>query len=93
MEKSYSNYLDSFDKLDTEDKRNYIMENLEEIMKLFYKVNLDYNKHSDILKTGSYETEEEYLNELFKVVISIRGVCADTLNIIADELYEENKND
>lgn len=93
MENSYNKYLDSFNKLDLDDKRSYIINALEELIKLLYKVNLDYNKHADILEPNNYETEEEYLNELFKVVVSLRGVCASTLNIIADELYEGGSNE
>ena len=88
MKNSYDKYLDSFNKLDLDDKRCYIIDNLEELIKILYKINIDYNKTCDILKTNNYETEEEYLNELFKVVISLRGVCAGTIDIIGNELYE-----
>ena len=88
MENNYTEYLTAFNNLSLEDKRDYILENIDEIIKLFYKVNLDYNNNCDILSANEYETEEEYLMELFKKIISLKGVSGVTAKIIADNLYE-----
>ena len=88
MENNYDKYLIAFNNLSLEDKRDYILENIDEIMKLFYKINLDYNNNCDILPTNEYETEEEYLMELFKKIISLKGISGVTAKIIADNLYE-----
>lgn len=93
MEELYKKYLNSFNNLSLEDKRAYVVNNLEEMIKVLYKINLDYNKHCDIIPAGEYETEEEYLTELFKTVITLKGVCGNTIGIISDNLYEGAKNE
>lgn len=47
MKEKYKDYVVAFSKLDIEDKRKEITENLESLIKLFYKVNLGFNEHTD----------------------------------------------
>ena len=41
MEEKYNNYLDAFSKLDIADKRQEIIDELLNIIKVFYKVNTE----------------------------------------------------
>ncbi len=93
MENKYNNYINAFNELSLEDKRSYILENIDEIIKMFYKINLDYNKYSDILLQEDYNNEDEYLKEVFKKIISLKGMCASTTEIILDNLYEGVNNE
>ena len=93
MENKYNNYINAFNELSLEDKRSYILENIDEIIKMFYKINIDYDKSSDILPSNDYDTEEEYLTEVFKKVVSLKGICASTTEIVLDNLYEGVNNE
>ena len=89
MEEKYNNYLDAFSKLDIADKRQEIINELLNIIKVFYKVNTDFNLNVKLLPVKSdYESEEEYLNSLISYVISLRELSSGAVNLIGDNLYE-----
>ncbi len=93
MVNNYSNYINVFNELSLEDKRSFILENMDEIIRMLYKINIDYNKECDILPLNDYETEEEYLSEVFKKVVSLKGVCASTVGVIIENMYEGANNE
>ena len=89
MEEKYNNYLDAFSKLDIADKRQEIIDELLNIIKVFYKVNTDFNLNVKLLPVKSdYKSEDEYLNSLISYVISLRELSSGAVNLIGDNLYE-----
>ena len=94
MEEKYKNYVESFNGLDIFDKRSIIVENLEELIKLFHKVNVDFNNEHNILPVyKESETEDEYLSQLFTYIISLKEISADTVNLLLENMYDGDANE
>lgn len=91
MEEKYSNYIEKFNELDISEKREFIVNNLEELMKVFTKINIDFGKETNSLPTtAEYETEEEFLTNIFTHILSLKEISAETINIIVEKFYGEN---
>lgn len=91
MEEKYINYVKKFNELDISEKREYIINNLEELMKVFGKINIDFGKEFKFLPvTDDYETEEEFLTNIFTHILSLKEISAETINIIAEKFYRED---
>lgn len=86
MENKYYNLINSFNKLDIEDKKEEVLKNLLELLKLLYKVNNkldDYNKMLPVYRNN--QDDEEYFNQLFSYVISIKEENAKIINKLLDD--------
>lgn len=90
MEEKYKDYMISFNNLDVYDKRNELINELLDLIKVFHKINKDFNVDSCILPIIKNDgTEEEYLTSLCSYVLSLKEVSASTIKIIFDNLYEK----
>lgn len=90
MKEKYRDYVIAFNNLDIEDKRREVIENLERLIKLFHKVNIDFNEPTNILPVlKNANNEEEYLTKLFSYILTLKEVSAKTIDIILNNMYED----
>ena len=80
MEKSYSNLINSFKQLDTEDKKEEILKNLLELLKLLYYFNKKNDITNEVLPVlSNYTNDEQYFDLLFSYIISLKEENAKLL--------------
>ena len=73
MEERYLNLINAFKKLDVEDKKEEIIKNSFELLKLLYFVNKKIDNYNDILPVlNNYNNEDEYFDLLFTHIISLK---------------------
>ena len=91
MEEKYKNYVIAFNKLEKENKKKLILENLEELTKLFYKINSDFNYYTKPLPIFKdiNNNDDEYLTELFSYILTLKEYSAKTIEILLKNAYEE----
>lgn len=83
MNYSYIEMVKTFSELDIDDKREEILKNISELLKLFYYVNKKEDFLNETLPTiQEYESEDEYLDELFTKIISLKEESAKTVERI-----------
>lgn len=93
-EEKYNNYINSFKSLDSTEKKEFIISELNELIKTFYKINIDFNKNDKLLPTeDDYETDDEFLDKIFTQILSLKEVSADTLSVFLDNYYEGGNNE
>ena len=93
-EEKYNNYINSFKSLESDEKKELIISELNEIINTFYKISLDFNKNDKILSMEEeFETEDEFLIKIFTQILSLKEVSADTLSVILDNYYEDGNNE
>lgn len=69
----YINYFNSFKVLDTEDKKEEIINHFKDLIELLYKINKSYDNNNEILPIlDKYETDEEFLDLLFTYIITLK---------------------
>ena len=94
QEEKYNNYLNSFKNLDIDEKKEFIISDLNELINAFYKINTDFNKNSKMLPVEEdYETNDEFLDKIFTLIASLKEVSADTLSIILENFYKDDNNE
>lgn len=94
MQEKYNNYLNAFKNLDIVEKKEFIISNLEELIQLFVKINIDFDRPNNILPIEEqYETDNEFLIKIFTQILSLKEVSAETINILLDNYYEGDNND
>lgn len=68
LQDKYRNLVNEFSKLDIEDKKEEILNNLKELLDIFHNYNND-----DLLPVlNDYEDDDEFLDMLFTYVISLK---------------------
>ena len=73
MESKYLKYVEAFKRLDVEQKKKEIFVQMLELLKLLYMTNHKINEENKMLPVlDDYHDEEEYLDELFSLLISIK---------------------
>lgn len=73
MEESYLKYIESFNELDIEDKKEEIKNNLYELLRLLYFTNKKIDNMNEVLPIyNNYSNEDEYFNLLFTYIISLK---------------------
>lgn len=83
MEEKYLNLIESFKQLDINDKKEEIIKNIQELLKLLYLTNKNIDDFNTMLPVfDNYENEEEYFNLLFSYIISIKEENAKLINSI-----------
>ena len=83
MEERYIELINSFKKLDINDKRSEIHKNMLELLNLLYNVNKNINDMNDVLPIFSnYEDEKQFLDSLFSCIISIKEENAKLIDNI-----------
>ena len=93
-EEKYNNYINSFKSLESDEKKELIISELNEIINTFYKISLDFNKNDKILSMEEeFETEDEFLIKIFTQILSLKEMSADTLSVILDNYYEDGNNE
>lgn len=93
-EEKYNNYMNSFKNLEFDEKKEFIISELNELINAFYKINLDFDKNDKILPMKEeYETDNEFLDKIFTSIISLKEISADTLSVILDNYYDGGNNE
>ena len=73
MEESYLKYIESFNELDIEDKKEEIKNNLYDLLSLLYFTNKKIDNMNEVLPIyNNYSNEDEYFNLLFTYIISLK---------------------
>lgn len=73
MEESYLKYIESFNELDIEDKKEEIKNNLYDLLRLLYFTNKKIDNMNEVLPVyNNYSNEDEYFNLLFTYIISLK---------------------
>ena len=85
MENKYIELIKSFKDLDIEDKKEEIMTNSLELLKLLYYINKKIDNYNEALPIiQDCETDDEYFDKLFTIIISLKEESAkllDNLNV------------
>ena len=85
MENKYIELIKSFKEMDIEDKKEDIMNQSLELLKLLYYVNKKINNYNEVLPIlPEYNDEDEYFDKLFTIIISLKEENAkllDNLNL------------
>ena len=82
MMESYYELVDSFKDLDVYDKKEEIISELLSLLKLLSVVNKNSDVMNEVLPViQSYDDEEEYFDELFTIIISLKEECAKLIDI------------
>lgn len=85
MEEKHLNLLESFKRLDINDKKEEIIKNTYELLNLLYVTNKNTNQFNTMLPVyNNYDSEEEYFNLLFSYIISLKEENAKLINSIND---------
>ena len=81
MMESYYELVDSFKDLDVYDKKEEVINELLSLLKLISMVNKNKDIMNEILPViQSYDDEEEYFDELFTIIISLKEECAKLID-------------
>lgn len=73
MEERYIKLIEAFHKLDVEDKKEEILKNIYDLLKVLYFTNKSIDNDNDILPVFTKsENEDEYYDQLFTYVISLK---------------------
>lgn len=73
MEESYLKYINNFNELDIEDKKEEIKNNLYDLLRLLYFTNKKIDNMNEVLPIyNNYSNEDEYFNLLFTYIISLK---------------------
>ncbi len=81
----YYKLVDSFSKLDIEDKKHEVLKNTLELLQLLYLKNKEFDKSNEVLPVlNKYRDEEEYYNLLFSCIISLKEENAKLIEKIND---------
>lgn len=81
MMESYYELVDSFKDLDVYDKKEEIISELLSLLKLLSVVNKNSDVMNEVLPViQSYDDEEEYFDELFTIIISLKEECAKLID-------------
>ena len=89
MEEKYRNYIVSFNVLEDDDKIDEIINNLKDLINVFYKVNNDLNINNNILPV----TNDNTLTDIFTYILSLKKLTSGTLEAIYDNFYEGGINE
>ena len=73
MNEKYINLIKNFKQLDIDDKKQEIMNNTFELLKLLYLTNKKIDNYNELLPVlKDYQDEDEYYNQLFTYIISLK---------------------
>lgn len=71
MKQEHINLVNSFKELDNDDKKNEILKNVLELLKLLYITNKS-NDNYNLSILNNYEDDSEYYDMLFSYIIAIK---------------------
>ena len=82
MEEVYSKYIEAFDELDTDEKREHLLLLLKEIFQEEYDINKKFGINSDIYTSDDYEDEDDYLKVMFNYLVNLKILSKDNLDYL-----------
>ena len=82
MEEAYSKYIEAFENLDIDEKREHLLLLLKEIFQEEYNVNGKLGINSDIYISDDYESEDDYLKVMFNYLVHLKILSKDNLNYL-----------
>ena len=82
MEEAYSKYIEAFENLDTDEKREHLLLLLKEVFQEEYEVNSNLGINSEIYTSDDYESEDDYLKVMFNYLVNLKILSKDNLNYL-----------
>ena len=82
MEEAYSKYIEAFENLDTDEKREHLLLLLKEVFQEEYDVNSNLGINSEIYTSDDYESEDDYLKVMFNYLVNLKILSKDNLNYL-----------
>lgn len=82
MEEAYSKYIEAFENLDTDEKREHLLLLLKEVFQEEYDVNSKLGINSEIYISDDYESEDDYLKVMFNYLVNLKILSKDNLNYL-----------
>lgn len=82
MKENYSKYIEAFNDLDINEKREHLLILLKEIFQEEYDVNGKLGLNSDIYISDDYANENDYLNVMFNYLVNLKILSKDNLNYL-----------
>ena len=82
MEEAYSKYIEAFENLDTDEKREHLLLLLKEVFQEEYDVNSKLGINSEIYISDDYESEDDYLKVMFNYLVHLKILSKDNLNYL-----------
>ncbi len=82
MEEAYSKYIEAFENLDTDEKREHLLFLLKEVFQEEYDVNSNLGINSEIYTSDDYESEDDYLKVMFNYLVNLKILSKDNLNYL-----------
>ena len=83
MNEKYINLIKKFKQLDIDDKKEEIMNNTFELLKLLYLTNKKIDNYNELLPVlHDYQDEDEYFIQLFTYIISLKEETAKLVDSI-----------
>lgn len=82
MEEAYSKYIEAFENLDTDEKREHLLLLLKEVFQEEYDVNSKLGINSEIYTSDDYESEDDYLKVMFNYLVNLKILSKDNLNYL-----------
>lgn len=82
MEEAYNKYIEAFNNLDIDEKREHLLLLLKEIFQEEYEVNSKFGINSDIYTSDGYESEDDYLKVMFNYLVNLKILSKDNLNYL-----------
>jgi len=79
MKQEHINLVNSFKELDNDDKKNEILKNVLELLKLLYITNKS-NDNYNLPILNNYEDDSEYYDMLFAYIIAIKEENAKVID-------------
>ena len=81
MKPEHVNLINAFKELDNDDKKNEILKNILELLKLLYITNKSYDNYN-LPIIDDYTDDSEYYDMLFSYIISIKEENAKLIDNI-----------
>ena len=82
MKEKYNNYVEAFNNLDTDEKREHLLLLLKEVFQEEYDVNSKLGINSEIYTSDDYESEDDYLKVMFNYLVNLKILSKDNLNYL-----------
>lgn len=83
MKQEYIELVNNFKKLLDDEKKEEILKNINQLLKLLYKINKSFDSFNEALPIfKNYSDESEYYDALFTSVISLKEETAKLINSI-----------
>ena len=82
MDQKYSNYLESFNSLDVDEKREHLLLLLKDVFDEANDINNKLGINSDVYISDEYESEDDYLKVMFNYLVNLKILSKDNLEYL-----------